>query len=263
VKRVVLVRTAGPRNAGMALRATMNFGPCELVLVAPARPSLLVHPEFQQMAHGAEAAVRSIGVVDTLADALADCTRSFGFTARARGSRVRRDWRVARDEVAAADSSGERVALVFGSEESGLTAGESDLVQDLCFLPTSVDHTSINLAMSVGIVLSSIFTEAGAHGHERGTTLAEGADLEYLKAHLKHVFCGQVARGESARRDIEQSIDRIFGRVPVESRDARAWHMMLRALGSRKAPGDFGIEGTPKSRRRKRVLERWQRREDA
>ena len=33
MKRVILVRTAGPRNAGSALRVAANFGPCELVLV--------------------------------------------------------------------------------------------------------------------------------------------------------------------------------------------------------------------------------------
>ena len=260
MKRVVLVRPAGPRNAGMVLRAVLNFGPCELCLVAPARPSLLVHPEFEQMSHGVEGAPERVVVVDTLEEALADCTLSTGFTARARGSRVRRDWRETQGEVAAADAAGERVALVFGSEENGLTAGETDLVQELCFLPTSIEHTSINLAMAVGIVLSSLFMETGAHGHEQGMVLADGADLEYLKAHLKHVFGGSVARGEAARRDIEQSIERIFGRVPVESRDARAWHLMLRALGSRMRPGDFGIEGTPKSRRRKRVVERARRR---
>ena len=261
MKRVVLVRTAGPRNAGMALRACMNFGPCELWFVAPARPSLLLPPEFEQMSHGVEAGAARIQVVDSLELALADCTRSLGFTARARGSRVRRDWRETRDEVAAA-AEDQRVALVFGSEENGLTAEETGLVQQLCYLPTSAEHTSINLAMSVGIVLSALFTDAGAHGREQGMILAEGADLEYLKAHLKHVFGGQVARGEAARRDIEQAIERVFGRVPIESRDARAWHMMLRALGSRMTPADFGIEGTPKSRRRKRVVERARRREE-
>jgi tRNA C32,U32 (ribose-2'-O)-methylase TrmJ len=164
-----------------------------------------------------------------------------------------------RDEVSAADGDGERVALVFGSEESGLTAEEADLAQELCFLPTSQEHTSINLAMAVGIVLSSVFTAAGAHGHEQGTILADGADLQYLKAHLKHVFGGQVARGEAARRDIERSIDRVFGRAPIESRDARAWHLMLRALGSRMTPADFGIEGSPRNRRRDRVVERARR----
>ena len=54
MKRVVLVRPSGPRNVGMILRAAANFGPCEVVLVAPERPSLLFHPDFEQMSHGVD-----------------------------------------------------------------------------------------------------------------------------------------------------------------------------------------------------------------
>ena len=71
MKRVVLVGTAGPRNAGMVLRAVANFGPAELVFVAPARPSLLVHPEFDQMSHGVENVREWVRVVDGLEEALA------------------------------------------------------------------------------------------------------------------------------------------------------------------------------------------------
>ncbi len=262
MKRVVLVKTAGPRNAGMVMRAVANFGPAELFIVAPARPSLLVHPEFEQMSHGVENVRGRITVVERLEQALADCTTSYGFTARVRGSRVRRDWRDARAEVAAAADGEERVALVFGSEEFGLTVDETDLLQELCYLRTSEEHTSINLAMSVGIVLSSLFTDAGAHGREEGVHLVNGADRTYLQEHLKQVLGGQVARGEAARRDIEGAVDRVFARAPIESRDARAWHMMMRALGSRATPMDFGLQGGEKNLRRKQALERARRRNE-
>ncbi|MEO0661495.1 MAG: hypothetical protein AAFZ87_08160, partial [Planctomycetota bacterium] len=39
---------------GSILRAALNFGPTELVIVNPARPSLLVHPDFGLMSHGGE-----------------------------------------------------------------------------------------------------------------------------------------------------------------------------------------------------------------
>ena len=60
MKRVVLCRPEGPRNVGAALRASLNFGPCELHLVAPKRPSILRHPDFEQMSHGAEEARAAI-----------------------------------------------------------------------------------------------------------------------------------------------------------------------------------------------------------
>jgi hypothetical protein len=38
------------------------------------------------------------------------------------------------------------------------------------------------------------------------------------------------------------SIRRVFGRAPLETRDARAWHLLARALGNEKTPGDYGLE---------------------
>jgi hypothetical protein len=44
----------------------------------------------------------------------------------------------------------------------------------------------------------------------------------------------------------------VFTRVPIEMRDARAWHMMMRALGSSMTPRDFGIGGPPHDNPKKR-----------
>src|SRR4029079_3426686 len=101
MKRIVLVRPSGPRNVGMILRAAANFGPCEVVLVAPERPSLLLHPDFEQMSHGVESPRELYRIVATLEEALADATHSIGFTARARDRRNRVDWRGDRERLAA------------------------------------------------------------------------------------------------------------------------------------------------------------------
>ncbi|MFT5475726.1 MAG: hypothetical protein ACI8Y8_001059, partial [Planctomycetota bacterium] len=80
------------------------------------------------------------------------------------------------------------------------------------------------------------------------------------KARLKQVFAGQVALTDSAAEDITASIERVFSRVPLENRDARAWHLMLRALGSTMTPTDLGLEPNRRDGRRKDALERAQRR---
>ena len=186
MKRVVLCRPEGPRNVGAVLRVAQNFGPVELYLVAPPKASLFVHPDFVQMSHGAEAARDAIRVVPELREALADCTDSIGFTARVRGDRIREDWRKARQgaQVPARDPE-RRLALVFGSEESGLTREEADLCQDLAHLRTSPEHTSLNLAMAVGVVLSDLFVEEGDRPHEPGGRRLNGDGREFLKARMK------------------------------------------------------------------------------
>lgn len=246
MKRVVLVRTSGPRNAGSVMRAAANFGPVELVLVAPQRPSMLVHPEFVMMAHGVEDVRAKIRVVATLREALEDCSHSVAFTARPRDGRQRVDWRDAAGELRPlCDDAEERVALVFGSEADGLNGEELEACKLAAYLPTAVEHQSLNLAAAVTIVLFTLYSGEAVHKRERGPRLASERQLEFLRAHLKAVLGGKVALSLAARRDIENSIERVFTRVPIEQRDARAWHMMMRALGSRMAPRDFGIGGPP------------------
>jgi tRNA (cytidine32/uridine32-2'-O)-methyltransferase len=195
------------------------------------------------MAHGVENVRERIVTVATLDEALADCSDSYAFSARARGSRTRKDWReIAPLAQAIADDEELRVALVFGAEDFGLSVEETDRCREVCFLPTSAEHTSLNLSLAAGIVLYTLYREHGMHQKERGPRLVSERALAFLRAHLKEVLGGKVAYTAAAKRDIEESIDRVFTRAPIESRDARAWHMMMRALGSELEPRDFGIE---------------------
>lgn len=250
MKRAILVRPEGPRNVGMALRICDNFGPCELVLVQPERPAILRHPEFEQMSHGVTDIDEKLWVADTLEEALADCTVATGFTARVRDNVVRREWSTVIPELRGlADGDGERIALVFGAESTGLSVDEAALCQELCHVRTSADHTSINLAVCVGIVLQSLFTGRRVHQREPGGVNVTGAEREFLKANLKYVFTEKVARSVESARVIALSIDRVFGQAPLTTSDARSWHMMARALGSDKIPADFGLDPHPRSRR--------------
>jgi TrmH family RNA methyltransferase len=243
MKRVVLVRPAGPRNVGSVLRVAANFGPCELVLVAPEKPSTLRHPDFQQMAHGVENALGRVRVVGELAEALADCTWSVGFTARARDHRELLDWRAARAALTArAANPNERIALVFGNEETGLSAAETAPLVELVRIPTSVEHGSLNLAMAVGIVLSSLYLdqpELESVRRQNAVPLS-GAERRFLVQRLKEAL-GPIPWTESARRDVLASVERVFARAPLETRDARAWHLLARALGNERTPAEYGL----------------------
>ena len=233
--RVVLCRPIGPRNVGSVLRATANFGPAELVLVAPRRASILIHPDFEQMAHGVEDMAARVRVVATLNEALAECTSSVGFTARKRGHARLADWRELRDDVcararaAAADGGEGRLGLVFGSEEGGLNKEECAVIQQLTRMPTSAEHTSINLATSVAIVLSTIFFADAPSAQADSRTPIDGAARDLVIARGVEVL-GPRTTSASARRDVEAMLERVLRRAPMETRDARAWHLLFRAL---------------------------------
>ncbi len=254
--RVVLVRPQGPRNVGSVVRAVSNFGPAEIVLVAPMRPSMLMHPDFEQMSHGVENLIERLRVVATLPEALADCTSTVGFTARARGHRALLDWRPARKELIeiAADPA-ERLALVFGNEETGLSREDSELLNRLVKMPTSEEHRSINLAMTVGIALSTLFFDRAPDASASPRAPLKGEAREYLMRHVQEVLT-DIATTDSIRKEIHASVERVFRRTEFETRDARAWHAIMRALGNRKSPMDYGLGLTQGGERRDRVLKR-------
>ena len=228
---------------GSVLRASLNFGPAELVLVRPIRPSLLDHPDFEQMSHGVEDMASRVRVLDTLEEALSDVTASYGFTARARDHRQLRDWREVRSEIVRrAAVEEERMALVFGSEENGLTSAETAPLHELVRIPTSTEHTSINLAVSVALVLSALFFEQAPSANSEGSRPLPGTARQFLVERMKDVL-GQQGKSEPARRDIMASVERVFSRAPLETRDARAWHLLVRALGGNGDPRDYGLEG--------------------
>ncbi len=257
MKRVVLVRPSGPRNVGMVLRACANFGPCELFLVAPEKASLLVHPDFVQMSHGVPAGAARVRVLDSVGEALDGCTDVVGFTARAHEHRRRHDWREMREGLRARSADPEvQLALVFGNEVRGLETQDVKLLRELAWIPTGAEHTSLNLAMAVGIVLSDLFTGTSGRKRERSAKPLGAAAREYLKANLNHTFGDKVARTRSARTDILASVERVFARAELEDRDARAWHLMCRALGSTLTPKDLGLEVHGRRARHKAERER-------
>lgn len=230
MKRIVLCRPLGPRNVGSVLRVVENFGPAELVLVAPPKPSILIHPDFVQMSHGVEGIERKVRVVGDLSQALEDATRCVGFTARKRGHARLEDWRDARDSLCeTAADEGEVLALVFGSEEGGLRKEECQPMQELVRMPTSDEHTSINLAMTVGIVLSTLFFADAPTARADSRTPIRGKDRQLLTERAREVLT-KVAFTGPARRDVREMVDRMFPRAPLETRDARAWHLLLRAI---------------------------------
>ncbi len=53
---------------------------------------------------------------------------------------------------------------------------------------------------------------------------------------------------------IKVSIERVFSRAELENRDARAWHLMLKALGSDMRPDEVGLRPHEKGGRRARLL---------
>ncbi|VFQ45225.1 RNA methyltransferase [Desulfoluna butyratoxydans] len=146
---IVLVRPRYPENIGSAARAMMNMGFSELILVNP------LEPDQERMRK--TATHHAAGIIDTLTvhDNLDDALKPFTFVAATttRKGKKRQGLITPQSlvERVGALSPDDKVAILFGSEDKGLTNDELRLADALVSIPT-MDFSSINLAQSVMIL---------------------------------------------------------------------------------------------------------------
>ncbi len=143
---IVLHRPRVPENIGAAARAARNMGIGRLVVAAPRD---LDRERVAKMAtHAAMDMVEAMTVTDTLKEALADFSWVVGTTARTGGER-----RVISSPALLAPkirslAVKNKVALVFGPEDRGLTNEDLRLCHEVVTIPTA-DFSSLNLAQAV------------------------------------------------------------------------------------------------------------------
>lgn len=148
--RIVLIQTSHPGNIGAAARAMKTMGLTDLCLVKPSR---FPDAQAEAMASGADDVLQQADVVDSLAEAVADCQLIIGTSARSQ--RTLR-WVISEPRecgvLATQHSSKGKVALVFGRERTGLTNEELALCHQLVHIPSNPDYSSLNVAAAVQII---------------------------------------------------------------------------------------------------------------
>lgn len=176
---IVLFKPKAAGNIGAAARALKNMGLRDLRLVAPL--------DFDRQAAAAMAVhasdlLRRARVYPDLASALADCTLTVGTTARPGPYRSSaRPLREMAAELARA-ARHNKVALIFGPEDRGLTNEELKLCQRLLTVPAASEYCSLNLAQAVMLVAYELMmaSDKGAPALEtanRGVGQAEPSDV--------------------------------------------------------------------------------------
>ena len=185
--RIVLVGTTHPGNIGAVARAMKNMGLADLALVGP---RYFPHEDATARASGAEDLLDRAMVVATLEEAIADCVFVAGASARSRAI----DWpSLAPRECAArllAESTGGKVAVVFGPEKSGLTNDHLDRCQVLLTIPTNPDFSSLNLAMAVQVMAYELLVARldPPAVEEPEIPPATAEEMEHFYAHLENVL---------------------------------------------------------------------------
>jgi len=146
---VVLYEPQDPVNIAATVRAMKNMGVSDLRLI---RPCEYTEYRLAGIAHATEDLIARIRHFETLDDAIADCVRVAGFTARRRAAkRTIVDAREASAELLRFTEDGP-VALLFGREDHGLPNEALDRAH-LIVTITTTDHSSLNLAQAALLAL--------------------------------------------------------------------------------------------------------------
>lgn len=180
--RIVLVAPSHPGNIGAAARAMLTMGLERLVLVAPRR---YPDPDAVALASGATDVLDGARVVATLNEALAGCVFAVGLSARPRefAGRVLAVREAAGEAVARA-ARGD-VALVFGTEMSGLSNAELARCGVVATIPGNPDYGSLNLAAAVQVAAYELRL-AAAGGNVWRAPRFEPATVDAIEALYAH-----------------------------------------------------------------------------
>lgn len=157
--RIVLVDPLYSGNVGAICRCMANCGVHDLVIAEGSRDMDTV--DCRKRAMHAETIMQNRRECSTLAEAVEDCIAVIGTTAR-KGlyrahSKTMREWAPDLVQLAAAG----RVALVFGTEDKGLSNDHLLLCTHLVQIPSHPDYSSLNLSHAVMICLYEMYVASG------------------------------------------------------------------------------------------------------
>lgn len=212
--RVVLSHTTHPGNIGAAARAMKTMGLRHLFLV---NPKHFPDPQATAMAAGADDILEQAVVCESVDEALRDVVLAVGMTARSRDISMEvASPRVAVPEILQQAAS-QPVALLFGTEMSGLTNEEVGKTQYLVNIPANPDYSSLNLAAAVQLMAYELrvgvvdFVPAAS-----AQPLATQAQIEGYFRHLEQTLqeIGFFTAQKPAR--LMQRLRRLYARTRLE-----------------------------------------------
>jgi TrmH family RNA methyltransferase len=224
---IVLVRPLRPGNVGSAARAIKNMGFPRLVLVDPCDH---LASEAYQMAYGAHDILQEARLTKTLPEAVSKARFIVGMTGHNyRGYEMPIPLPQVVPEILA---HGQRhpVAILFGSESTGLTVDEILLCQRLAIIPTAGTHTSLNLAQAVVVVLYELFRGSQEKISPAPLQLAPVAETERLYRELSELLTRiQFIKGRQGKSLILR-LRQIFARTGLAPQEVRMLRGIVRQI---------------------------------
>jgi tRNA/rRNA methyltransferase len=217
---IVLMEPKYPENIGAAARCAFNMGISRLIVVGNEAPD---NEKMLKMAtHKAAHLIDALQRYTDLAVALAPFSHVVGTTARqGRKRHVENSPRFVLDTILPLLENN-RVALLFGPENRGLTNENLKHCQTTVTIPTA-DFSSLNLAQAVAILCYEIYWGIMYSGKDvqPRPKLATSHELEGMYEHVEELLnrIGFLRTNDSSYWI--RNIRKFLGRIGLRSKEAR------------------------------------------
>ncbi|ROS05180.1 tRNA (cytidine32/uridine32-2'-O)-methyltransferase [Sinobacterium caligoides] len=232
--RVILINTTHPGNIGATARAMKNMGVSELVLVAPKR-----YPadEADWRAAGAKDVLENAVIVNSVEEAIEGCGLVLGTSARER----KIPWplfdpRESAERAQQSLQAGNKVAIMFGREDRGLTNEELQKCHFHVHIPTNEAYSSLNLGAAVQVLCYEMrMALLGEHPLSGKTLdrwdhpLANAADVERMMVHLEQVLIDVDFLESGSTNQVMTRLRRLFTRQQLDAMEVNILRGILRS----------------------------------
>lgn len=225
--RIVMVRPHGSGNIGSVARAMKNTGLRDLAIVGKAHTRSFW---ARAMAvHGGDV-LNEAREYDSVRQAVADCTLVVGTTCRTGlyryHSRTPRE--VAGEIIAAAQV--EKVALIFGPEDHGLSNDDLKYCQLLTTIPTHPEYQSLNVAQAAMICLYEVYLASLDEPKVNILARARAEDIERLYDRMRRSLLKIGFLDSNNPEHMLFAFRRILGRAGLEEKDVRILTGLFRQI---------------------------------
>ncbi len=228
--KIVLVETTHPGNIGAVARAMKNMKMTNLCLVAP---KIFPSADATSRASGADDVLAAAEVYSSLPEAIADCNLVIGASARCRTiSWPEMTPRQCAEKIVINEPK-QKVAILFGRENSGLKNHELDLCHYLLRIPCNSEYSSLNIAAAVQVVCYELFVASGeqesiAIGDKGDSPLATAAQMESFYTHLYQALNDIGFMHPDKSKSIMRRLRRIYNRIQLDTKELDILRGILR-----------------------------------
>ena len=221
--RVVLCQTSHPGNIGSAARAMKTMGISNLYLV---NPNSFPDSHATALSTGASDLLEKATVCTSLTEALTGCAFAIGLSARKR--QLSHELLTTRQAAGRAVeiAKNQSIALVFGTEMSGLSNSELDCCQMLAMIPANPEYSSLNLAAAVQVMCyelrMAVLESADLPQQLSPNKIHELATIDSIEgfyAHLEETLLHIGYLNPDAPKKLMERMRRIYARARLEKEE--------------------------------------------